>query len=263
MQAVVIFGWPYQPGEAEQGCTGCIAAVDGRRGGPLSCPVRAYRPHHASSPPPFLTSPSPSTADYLWDLPVVTVIFSLFPWAPLAKACGARQRRAERWPRLQLGLPSSPGCAATPHAPPQPLLSTGHPHPAPGPRPCLDDLGAATEDESSVGISWANRADYCQNVADRSAQGGAGGEYRDWECVFPVSASEWCRAGGWAGAGTGGVVWAARKPCRLTASPSPDLAPTDPPVTHPYPHHPGSHLGHVCRGGGLLPAGGVAGSRAA
>ena len=259
MQAVVVFGWPYQPGETEQGCTGCIAAVDGRRGGPLPRQVRAYRPNHASSPPPFLTSLPLNCRLPLGPARGHRHLLAL-PLGPAGQGlrCAAAAGRA--WHGIQ--HLDSLGLAAASLALQHPT-SARHPLPAPRPRPRADDLGAATEDESSVGISWANRADYCQNVADRSAQGGAGGEYRDWECVFPVSASEWCRAGGWAGAGTGGVVWAARKPCRLTASPSPDLAPTDPPVTHPYPHHPGSHLGHVCRGGGLLPAGGVAGPRAA
>lgn len=32
----------------------------------------------------------PYTPDYIWDIPVVTVILTLLPWSPLAKACGAR-----------------------------------------------------------------------------------------------------------------------------------------------------------------------------
>lgn len=66
------------------------------------------------------------------------------------------------------------------------------------PRPA-DDLGAATEDESSVGISWSNRAAYCQNKADdRAAQGFVAGVYRDFDCVFPISSGE-RRPPAWAG----------------------------------------------------------------
>lgn len=31
----------------------------------------------------------PYTPEYIWDIPVVTVILTLLPWSPLAKACGA------------------------------------------------------------------------------------------------------------------------------------------------------------------------------
>lgn len=30
----------------------------------------------------------PYTPEYIWDIPVVTVILTLLPWSPLAKACG-------------------------------------------------------------------------------------------------------------------------------------------------------------------------------
>lgn len=41
----------------------------------------------------------PFTPDYIWDIPVVTVILTLLPWSPLAKACGAwaGQRVAPGW----------------------------------------------------------------------------------------------------------------------------------------------------------------------
>ncbi|KAI7842323.1 hypothetical protein COHA_003963 [Chlorella ohadii] len=84
----------------------------------------------------------PYTPDYIWDIPVVTVILTLLPWSPLAKAC--------------------------------------------------DDLGAATETESSPGISWGNRADYCQNQPDRSLQVYRGaGVYQDWDCVFNITQVLW------------------------------------------------------------------------
>lgn len=103
----------------------------------------ARRPAH---PPPRLP------AEYLWSVPVVTVLFTLMPWAPLAKAC--------------------------------------------------KDLGAATEDDSSVGISWANRKNYCLDISERSAQDAAyvPGTYQDFDCVFPLTAG----ARVWVGMGGGG-----------------------------------------------------------
>ncbi|PSC73682.1 ABC transporter A family member 2 [Micractinium conductrix] len=51
-----------------------------------------------------------------------------------------------------------------------------------------EDLGAASEDESSWGISWANRKDYCLNIPDPAAQAAAyvPGVYQNFECVMPL-----------------------------------------------------------------------------
>jgi hypothetical protein len=56
------------------------------------------------------------------------------------------------------------------------------------------DLGAASEDSSSVGISWSNRADYCLNMDnDPAAQAAAykPNVYQDFDCVFNINQSEW------------------------------------------------------------------------
>ncbi|EFN57675.1 hypothetical protein CHLNCDRAFT_57211 [Chlorella variabilis] len=80
----------------------------------------------------------PYVPDYINSVTVITVIFTLMPWAPLAKACV--------------------------------------------------DLGAASEDSTSVGISWDNRYSYCQNIEDQSAQVAAyrAGTYQDFDCVFSI-----------------------------------------------------------------------------
>ncbi|KAL4859820.1 ABC transporter A family member 2 [Chlorella vulgaris] len=82
----------------------------------------------------------PYTPDRIKSASVITVILTMMPWAPLAKA----------------GV----------------------------------DLGAASEDSSSVGISWSNRADYCLNMDnDPAAQAAAykPNVYQDFDCVFNIN----------------------------------------------------------------------------
>jgi hypothetical protein len=53
-----------------------------------------------------------------------------------------------------------------------------------------EDLGSASEDSSSVGISWDNRSAYCMNLDDDPAAQEAAfraGVYQDFDCVFSVN----------------------------------------------------------------------------
>ena len=96
------------------------------------------------------------SSKYAW----ATAIFSLMPWCPLAKAAG---QCGPAW--LAVG---GRGCVGG-HAGPagclrraRVSLSSRLPscplrHPGSSPLLRAEDLGAASEDESSWGISWANR----------------------------------------------------------------------------------------------------------
>ena len=87
-------------------------------------------------------------------------------------------------------------CSSAPRcSPPFPCLAPAGPAPAPPcapPCPPAVDLGAASEDSTSVGISWDNRYSYCQNIEDQSAQVAAyrAGTYQDFDCVFSIGNSE-------------------------------------------------------------------------
>lgn len=200
-QAVVVFGWPYQPGASARvrgkGLKTMLFACadlevgDGRlTGDPVGCPCLPMQTICGTSQWP--PSSSPSSPGRPWPRPAVspgkqnTVPRCLKTSPARWGGFGSSEAGGGATCSAALRLSGAATARSPPHSPPASTLPAAGlsrlSDRLPACLPALpsriithhhyvtEDLGAATEDASSVGISWGNRKAYCQNQPDRAQQ---------------------------------------------------------------------------------------------